>query len=169
MKKLLIIPALFLMLSFTAQAQRFAVVDVNAILSEMNDYKTAQNELDKIAETWRQDISQQMDEIKSMYNKYQAEQVLLSDDMKRQREEAIMAKEESVRKLQREKFGPDGALFAKRQELVAPIQEKVSSAIREFADQRGYDIIFDKSSATGILYNSDTYDKTEELKKKLGI
>ena len=153
----------------TLQAQRTAVVDVNDVLSNMPDYKTAQDQLDQIAEKWRQQIAQEMDQIKSMYNKYQAEQVLLSEEMKRQKEEAIMDKEKEVRELQRQKFGPEGELFQKRQELVAPIQNEVFKAVQGFADSRGFDLILDKSSTTGILFLNEEFDKTEDVKRILGI
>jgi outer membrane protein len=170
MKKLLI---LWVFLAATAStglyAQRTAVVDVNEILSNMPDYKTAQDQLDQIAEKWRQQIAQEMDQIKSMYNKYQAEQVLLSEDMKRQKEDEIMNKEKEVRELQRQKFGPEGQLFQKRQELVAPIQNEVFKAVQGFADSRGFDIILDKSSTTGILFLNDEFDKTDDVKRILGI
>jgi outer membrane protein len=104
-----------------------------------------------------------------MYNKYQAEQVLLSEDMKRQKEDEIMNKEKEVRELQRQKFGPEGELFQKRQELVAPIQNEVFKAVQGFADSRGFDIILDKSSTTGILFLNDEFDKTDDVKRILGI
>lgn len=170
MKKLITL-CVFMSISMatTTLAQRIAIVNVNDILHEMDSYQQAQNQLDDIASKWRQEISQKMDEVKSMYNKYQAEQVLLTEEMKSQREKAITQKEKEVRQLQKQRFGPKGDLFKKRQQLVAPIQEKVSSAIKEYADTRGYDIIFDKSSAAGILYSNAEYDKTEDIKRKLGI
>jgi len=170
MKKLLIL-LVFLALGAgtSVQAQRTAVVDVNDILSNMPDYKTAQDQLDQIAEKWRQQIAQEMDEIKSMYNKYQAEQVLLSEEMKRQKEDEIMNKEKEVRELQRLKFGPEGELFQKRQELVAPIQNEVFKAVQGFADSRGFDLILDKSSTTGILFLNEEFDKTDDVKRILKI
>jgi outer membrane protein len=153
--------------SGVAQSQRTAVVDIDEILSSMEDYQKAQDQLDEIAERWRQEIAQEMDQVKSMYNKYQAEQVLLSDEMKREREEEIMEKEKQVRDMQREKFGAEGELFNKRQELVAPIQNEVYKAISSYADSRGYDIILDRSATAGIVFINDALDKTEDIKKIL--
>ena len=162
--------ALFaLCITAASMAQQVAVVDVQAVLESMTEYREAQEELDRVAASWNQEIAQKYDEIKSMYNKYQAEQVLLSDEMKKQREEEIMAKEKSVRELQREKFGPEGQLFDKRQQLVAPVQDRVYSAIQSYAGERGLDIIFDKSSASGLIFAEERYDKTDEIKKKLGL
>jgi len=153
----------------STNAQRIATVDINEVLAEFEDYKNAELEIDQLANKWRQEIAQEYDKIKAMYNKYQAEQVLLNSDQKKQREDEIMVAEQEVRELQKKRFGPEGDLFLKRQELVSPIQDKVYSAIEGYAANRGYDIIFDKGGAAGLLFVSEEYDKTEEIKKALGI
>ncbi len=157
------------MLTASAMSQQLVVIDVAAVLESMPEYTAAQQELDRIAATWNQEIAQEYDKIKSLYNKYQAEQVLLSDEMKKKREDEIMTKEKQVRELQREKFGPEGQLFDKRQQLVAPVQDRVYAAIQSYADERGIDLVLDKSSASGIIFANDRYDKTDEIKKKMGI
>lgn len=149
------------------QAQKIASVDVNRILENIKEYQDAQAELDRMAAKWRQDIAQEYDVIKGMYNRYQAEQVLLSEDNRRQREEEIMNKEKQVRDLQRERFGPEGDLFKRRQELVRPIQDKVYAAIEAYASERGYDFIFDKSGSAGIIFSNAQYDKTEDILQRL--
>lgn len=148
-------------------AQRIAYVDVTAVLESLPEYQKAQEQLDKLATTWRQEIAQEQDKIKGMYSKYQAEQVLLSEEMKRTREEEITNKEKEVREMQRQKFGPEGALFKKREELVKPIQDKVYAAIQKLAEDKGFDFIFDKGSASGMLFADPRYDKTEDVKKIL--
>lgn len=159
-----------MLLSVTSiQAQKIALVDINEVLESLPDYQEAQTEIDRIAAEWRQEIAQEYDKIKSMYNKYQAQQVLLSEEAQKQKEDEIVSKETEVRELQRRRFGPEGDLFLKRQELVAPIQEKVFSAIDDFATDRGYDIILDKGGSTGLLFANDEYDKTEDVKKRLKI
>ena len=147
-----------------AQAQRIAHVDVTAVLESLPEYQKAQEQLDKVATAWRQEIAQEQDKVKGMYSKFQAEQVLLSEDMKKTREEEIMAKEKEVREMQRQKFGPEGALFKKREELVKPIQDKVYGTIERFAADKGYEYIFDKGSASGMLFADKKNDKTEEIK-----
>lgn len=154
---------LFGLLSF-AQAQRIAYVDVTAVLESMPEYQKAQEQLDKVATSWRQEIAQEQDKVKGMYSKFQAEQVLLSEEMKKTREEEIMAKEKEVREMQRQKFGPEGALFKKREELVKPIQDKVYNTISQFAQDKGFEYIFDKGSASGMLYADKKNDKTEDIK-----
>jgi outer membrane protein len=146
----------FAMMSF-ASAQRIAVVDVTAVLESLPEYQKAQEQLDKIATAWRQEIAQEQDKIKGMYSKYQAEQVLLSEEMKKQREEEIMNKEKDVRELQRQKFGPEGA-------LVKPVQDKVYGAIERFATDKGFEFIFDKGSASGLLFSDSKNDKTDDIK-----
>ena len=169
-KKALTLLTMVMLVSVTSvQAQKIALVDINEVLESLTDYQEAQTEVDRIAAEWRQEIAQEYDKIKSMYNKYQAQQVLLSEEAQKQKEDEIVAKEAEVRELQRRRFGPEGDLFLKRQELVAPIQEKVFGAIDDFATDRGYDIILDKGGSTGLLFANDEYDKTEDIKKRLKI
>jgi len=163
---LLMAAALFVLPS-QGISQRIAIIDVEQIMNTIPEYQAAQQELDQMASRWRQEINQQYDDIKSMYNKYQAEQVLMSDEARVQREEEIMAKEKAVRDLQKARFGPDGALFQQRQALVQPIQDKVYAAIEEYANDRGFDLIIDKSSTAGIIFTKDAFDKTEDIIKKL--
>lgn len=153
--------------AFTSQAQRIATVDIQTILESVDDYNAAQENLDRLASTWRQDIAQEYDKIKGMYNKYQAEQVLLSDESRRQREDEIMEREKQVRELQRRKFGPEGELFKRRQELVKPIQDRVYQAIEDYAADRGYDFIFDKAGSAGLIFSNSEYDKTEDVIRRL--
>lgn len=169
MKKLSLSILMMVLVAVGMQAQRIAVVDINAVLENFSEYKDAETELNQVASQWEQDVAQEFDKVKSMYNKYQAEQVLLSPDQKKQREEEIMKKEKEVREMQKRLFGPQGEMFRKRQDLVSPIQEKVFTAIRDYASDKGYDLIFDKGSATGLLFSSEDFDKTNAIKKKLGI
>ena len=171
MKNLLTICALAvatLATGFTVEAQRIAVVDITAVLEGMEEYEAAQGELDRVAEAWRQEIAQEYDKIKGMYSKYQAEQVLMSDEARAEREEQIVASETRVREMQKNRFGPEGELFQRRAELVQPIQDRVYEALQKYADQRGYDLIFDKGSSAGLLFSKPSFDKTEELKSALG-
>ena len=168
-KKLLFAFVLVSMFAFTTDAQKIAYVDINQILNSMDDYKSAQKKIDDEAAKWRREIAEEYDVIKGMYSKYQAEQVLLSDEVRRQKEDEIMNKENAVREMQKNKFGPEGALFKKRQELVRPIQEKVYTAIEDYANTKGYDFIFDKGSSSGMIFSNPRYDKTEDIMKELGL
>ena len=159
--------AMLTMVTASVSAQRIAIVDIQAVLSSMPEYQTAQQELDRIAAQWRQEIAKEYDKIRAAYNKYQAEQVLLSDQAKQERQNEIMELETQVRDMQKSRFGAEGDLFQKRQDLVRPIQEQVYGAIEEYADDRGYDFIFDKGGATGLIFSSDEYDKTDDIKRKV--
>jgi len=166
-------PRYFLLLLFFAgfqsamSAQKFAVVDINKVLENMPEYETAQTEIDRLADAWRQEIAQEYDQIKGLYNKYQAEQVLLSDDARKQREDEIMDREKQVRDLQRVRFGPEGELFKKRQELVKPIQDRLYEIVETYASERGYDFIFDKGGDLGIIFANPLYDKTDDILNRL--
>jgi outer membrane protein len=167
MKKLGLLAVFSLATIVTLSAQRIAYVDVNRIMESIDEYTEAQRELDQLAGRWREEIAREYDQIKSMYNRYQAEQVLLSDESRRQKEDEILEKEKSVRELQKARFGPEGALFKRRQELVRPLQDRVFAAIEEYADDRGYDFIFDQSGAVGMIFANPEYDKTEDIIRKL--
>lgn len=173
MKKLLagltITTLLVFVTTWQVQAQSTAIINIAEVLESMEDYKNAQAQLDKMAEQWQQEINAQFEEIKAMYNKYNAEQVLLNDAERTSREDAIVQREKEVREMQQLRFGPEGDLFKKRQQLVEPIQDKVYNAIQEYAELHNIDIILDKSSSAGLIYSNDEYDKTEDIKRKLNI
>ncbi len=166
LKKVLFAAILGLCMNFTF-AQKIAIVDVNQILGDMQDYKAAQKQLDETAAEWRQEISKEQDKVKSLYNKYQAEQVLLTEEVKKQREDEIVAKEAEVRDMNKRRFGPEGDLFKRRQQLVAPVQDKVFAAIEAYAAERGFDIILDKAGSAGLLFVKPEFDKTEDIKKRI--
>ena len=169
MKQLFVLLIAITSLTVTANAQRVAYVDVSNILDNMPEYKTAQRTLDQTAEQWKQEIEQEYAKIEEMYRRYQAEQVLLSDKAKQQREDEIVEKEKQARALQQKRFGSDGQLFKKRQELVKPIQDKVYNAIQEYSNEKGLDIVFDKSSGVNIIFANPQFDKTDDIMKRLGI
>lgn len=152
----------------TISAQRIAVVDIQAVLESLPDYQNAQKELDRVAAEWRQEINQEYDKIKTLFNKFQAEQVLLSAEARKQREDEIMELEQHVRQMQRDRFGPEGLLFQRRQDMVRPLQDKVYGAIKDYAEDRGYDFILDKGGASGLIFSKPEYDKTSDVVRKVG-
>ena len=166
-KKAILVLALVPAFTLMVQAQRIASVDVSRILESVNEYKAAGDELDKMAARWRQEIAQEYDKIKSLYNRFQAEQVLLSDEARRQREDEIVKKESEVREMQRKRFSPDGDLFQRRKELVQPIQDRVYAAIEAYAKERGYDFIFDEGGSAGMIFSNPQYDKTDDIINRL--
>lgn len=151
----------------TVNAQRIAYVDMEKIMESMPDYTVAQKQLEEVAERWRQEISKEYDKIDQMYRDYQAREVLLSDDMRKQKQDEIVAKEKEVRELQKKRFGPEGELFQKRQSLVKPMQEKVFGAIEKFANERNYDMIFSAPDGAVIIYAKADKDVTADIIKSL--
>ncbi|HEX2606836.1 MAG TPA: OmpH family outer membrane protein [Flavisolibacter sp.] len=167
-KKLLILSITILMVSF-AQAQRYAVIDTKYILDKMPDYKTAQKQLDDIAAGWQKEIDQMQQDLDRMYKDFEAEQVMLSDELKKKREDQLFVKEKTLRDLQRKRFGFEGDLFKKRQELIKPIQDKVYNAVQKLAVQRGYDFILDKSEGITVIFADPKLEKSDDILKELGV
>jgi outer membrane protein len=168
MKKILLLTCL-LGLGIAGFSQKYAIIDTRYILDKMPDYKTAQQQLDDIAANWQKDIDTRQTELDNMYKSYEAEQVMLSDDLKKKREDQLFNKEKDLRDLQRKRFGFEGDLFKKRQELVKPIQDKVYNAVQKMAVQRGYDFVLDKSEGITIIFADPKLDKSEDVLKELGV
>jgi outer membrane protein len=168
MKKLILILGIVLTTSVLTFAQKFAFVDTEYILGQIPEYKSAQSELDKVSVQWQKEIEAKYAEIDKMYKAYQAEQILLTEDMKKKREADIVAKEKDAKDLQKQRFGVDGELFKKRQELVKPIQDKVYNAVKSVAEKGAYSIMFDKSSDLTMLYASPKLDKSDDVLVLLG-
>ncbi|MDQ1139854.1 OmpH family outer membrane protein [Pedobacter agri] len=168
MKKYLFI-AFLLCTTIGAYAQKFAYVDTEYILKQMPEYKSALSQLEGASKQWQQQVDQNFSEIDRMYKAYQADQVLLTDDMRKRRENEIIEKEKQAKEFQRSKFGPDGELFQARTKLIKPIQDKVSDVIKQIAKAKYLDFIFDKSSeATMMIYASSSYDVSNDVIVKLG-
>ena len=169
MKRIFLIAVSCLVLFAVANAQHFAIVDTKYILDKMPEYKEAQKELDQTSAQWQKEIDDKQAVLDKMYKDYEAEQVMLSDDLKKKREDEIFNKEKEVRDLQRKRFGFEGDLFKKRQELVKPIQDKVYNAIQKLAINRMYDCIFDKSEGITVIFADPKLDKSEDVLRELGI
>jgi outer membrane protein len=168
MKKILLLTCL-LGIGIVGFSQKYAIIDTRYILDKMPDYITAQKQLDDIAANWQKDIESKQAELDNMYKSYEAEQVMLSDDLKKKREDQLFNREKDLRDLQRKRFGFEGDLFKKRQELVKPIQDKVYNAVQKMAVQRGYDFVLDKSEGITIIFADPKLDKSEDVLKELGV
>lgn len=168
MKKILFTLALVVFCGASAFAQRFAYVDTEYILSKISAYNDAQKKLDGMVVVWNEEIDQKYNEVKQLYSKYQAEEFLLTDEMKKKRQDEIITKEQLANDLQKQRFGYEGDLFKKRQELIQPIQERVYNAIEKIATNLGYDFIFDKASGGAtLLYTNSKYDLSEQVLKSI--
>ena len=169
MKKIFLLVALFLMVSATSFGQKYAYIDSEYILSNMPEYTEAQAELDRIAVEWQKEIEAQFKKIDSMYKKYQVEAITLPETMKQKRENAIIAAEAAAKDLQKKRFGKDGDLFKKREELVKPIQDRVFTAIEEYAKERGFAFVFDTAGSMTIVYADAKWDINDQVMQRLGI
>lgn len=167
MKKILIFLGLMLISGITF-AQKFAYIDTEYILNNIPAYKSAQDQVDKLSETWQKEIEGMYADIDKMYKTYQSEKVLLTEEMKKKREEDIINKEKEVKDLQKKYFGQDGALFKKREELIKPIQDEIAKALKEMAMEGGYSVIFDSSAGATMLYTDPKFDKSDAILQKLG-
>jgi outer membrane protein len=168
MKRIVALSILLLAGIGLIQAQKFAFVDTEYILNNIPAYKAAQDQLDKYSAELQKEVENKYTEIDEMYKKFQAEKVLLSDEMKSKREEEIITKEKEVKDLQKKYFGNDGSLFKKREELVKPIQDEVYNAVKEIAAEGGFAGIFDTSADASILFSDPKYDKSDQVLEKLG-
>lgn len=157
-----------LIMSGSSFAQKYCYVNTEYILENIPDYKTSQQQLDNLSITWQKEIEDKYAIIDKLYKAYQAEQVLLTEEMKRRRQEEITSKEKDVKDLQKQRFGYEGDLFKKKQELVKPIQDKIYNAVKKLATDQSYAIIFDKSSELIMLYTNPKYDKSDEILTQLG-
>jgi len=168
MKKLALLVLLFIGSLSMGFAQKYAYVDTEYILGNIPSYKAAQEQLDKISQQYQKELETLHAELDKMYKDFQSEVVLLSDDMKRRREDVIVSKEKEYKKLQRQYFGPEGDLYKKRQSLIKPIQDDVFKSIQEIAEQGAYSIIFDKAGGLSMIYTNPKYDLSDQVLQKLG-
>lgn len=168
MKKISIILLLLVGSVVSVNAQKFAFVDTQYILNNIPEYKMAQKQLDELSKKWQQEIETKVAEVDRMYKSYQTDAVLLPEDIKKKREDEILQKEKDLSALKKKRFGTDGDLFKKRQELIKPIQDKIYNAIQNMAEQKGYSVIFDRAGSLSILYASSRYDKSDEVLTSMG-
>jgi len=150
-------------------AQRYAIVDTKYILDKLPQYKAAQKMLDQTSAAWQKEIDDKQAVLDRMYKDYDGEQAMLSEELKKKRQDELYNKEKEVRDLQRRRFGFEGDLFKKRQELVKPVQDLVYNAIMKIAVNRMYDFILDKSEGITVIFADPKLDKSDDVLKELGV
>ena len=168
MKKILI-ALCFLGIAFTTSAQRYAVIDSKYILDKLPEYKEAQKKMDQFSEQWQSEIDKKQADLDKMYKDFDAEQVMLSDELKKKREDELFNKDKELRELQRKRFGFEGDLFKKRQELIKPLQDRVYNAIQRLAVQKSYDFILDKSEGITVIFADPKLDRSDDVLRFLGV
>lgn len=169
MKKLFFIACCLGFIATTVTAQRYGVIDSKYILDKLPEYKEAQKMLDQFSEQWQQEIDQKQAIMDKMYKDYDAEQVMLSDILKKKREDELYNKEKELRDLQKKRFGFEGDLFKKRQELIKPIQDRVYNAVQKLAVEKQYDFILDKSEGITVIFADPKLDKSADVLRNLGV
>lgn len=168
MKKLILLIGIVMVMSTGTYAQKFAFIDSDYILENIPAFNAAQEQLDQLSRQYQKELESMYAEIEKMYQDFQAESVLLSEDMKRKREDVIISREKEYKDLQRRYFGPSGDLFKRRQALVKPIQDDVFNAVQDIANEGSYAVIFDKAGGTTLLFTNPRFDLSDQVLQKLG-
>ena len=167
MKKILL-SAVLALAAMTASAQKFALMDMEYVLKNIPAYERANEQLNQVSKKWQAEVEALNTEASTMYKNYQNEMVFLSQEQKKAKQEEIMKKEKEASDLKRKYFGPEGELFKKRESLMSPIQEEIYNAVKEISELRGYSLVVDRASDTGIIYGSPKIDISNEVLQKLG-
>jgi outer membrane protein len=169
MKRIILITGFTFITLTAAFAQRFAFVDSDYILKHMPEYASAQKQLEALSAQWQKDVDTRFQELDRLDRAFQADQVLMTADMKKRREAEIADKERSAKDFQRLKFGPDGELAQRSNAIIKPIQDKMAKAIQAEAESENLDMIFDKNSEVMMLYANPRYDKSNEVLTRMGL
>jgi len=169
MKKILIAILLIAAFSVNSQAQKYAIIDTKYILSKMPEYADADKKLQQISDQWQKEIDNLQTQLNDMYKNYDAEQYMLSDDLKKKREDELFNKEKELRDLQKKRFGYEGDLFKERERIVKPIQDKVYNAVQKMSVAHGYDFVLDKSEGITIIFADPKLDRSNDILQQLGI
>ena len=152
-----------------ANAQKFGYVDTDFILSKMPDYRKAQDEIDRLSAAWQKETEEMQNGVEGMYNAFEAEQVLLTEEMRQERKAEIEKKESELKEYQRKVFGFGGLFFLKKQELIKPLQDKVFEAVEKVAKSNRLTIIFDKAGELVMIYTDPRHDYTDFVLEELGL
>lgn len=169
MKNLFFIVVLFLGTSFASFAQKYGYIDSDYILSNMEEYQSAKDNLDKMVERWTAEIEDRQEVIRQKKDNFAREEVLLPTEEKEKRQEEIKKLESETMEFQKLRFGVSGDYFQKRQELIKPIQDRIYEAMQKVASKKNYSFIFDKANQSNLIYADSKYDLSDDVIKELGI
>ncbi len=168
MKKIILAFALFLGCVSFANAQKFALVDMEYILKNIPSYETANEQLSQVSAKWQAEIKEKQTQIQTLYKNYNTESVFLSDEMKKSRETEIVNAEKSLNELRSKYFGPEGELYKKRESLIKPIQDEIYNAIKSISELKGYQLILDRASGVDIIFASPKIDISDDVLAEMG-
>ena len=155
-------------MAITAQAQKFALMDMEYVLKNIPTYERANEQLNQVRKKWQAEVEALNTQAATMYKNYQNEVVFLSKEQKAAKQEEIMLKEKEAADLKKKYFGPEGELFKKRESLMSPIQEEIYNVVKEISEQRGYSLVLDRASDSAIIFGSPKIDISNEILQKLG-
>lgn len=168
MKKIALVFGMLVAFALSANAQKFALIDMEYILKNISTYETANEQIETLSKKWQAEIDKSRLEIQNLYKTYQSESVFLSAEQKAKKENEIVAKEKALQDLNKKYFGPEGELFKKREALIKPIQDDIYNAIKEISEAKGYQLVLDRASATSVIFASPRIDISNEVLSKLG-
>ncbi|MDD4141307.1 MAG: OmpH family outer membrane protein [Bacteroidales bacterium] len=168
MKKFFLIAAVSILGFGSCFAQKIAYVDTDYILSKIPEFNDAQAQLDEYSAQWQNEVSAIFAEVDKLYKEYQANKVVYPEEMRQKKEQEILNKEKEAKDLQKAKFGTEGELYKKRQELIKPIQERVYNSIQDIAEKNAYGIIFNKSDGVTMIYSNAKYDISDDVLENMG-
>lgn len=170
MKKTLLIALVLVCTVFSTQAQqRYAIIDTKYILERIPEYRDADKKLQQVGEQWQKEIDDKQVQLDKMYKNYEAEQFMLTEALKKKREDELFVREKEIRDLQKKRFGYEGDLFKERQRLIKPVQDRVYNAVQKMALARSYDFVLDKSEGITVIFADPKLDKSDDILKELGI
>ena len=169
MKKLFSFAVCLMLATATIHAQRYAIIDTKYILDKIPAYKEADKKLAEISMQWQKEIDDKQGQLNTMYRNFDAEQFMLTDELKKKREDQLFNSEKEIRELQKKRFGFEGDLFKERQRLVKPVQDKVYNAIQKMAVNRGYDFVLDKSEGITVIFADPKLERSEDVLREMGI
>ncbi|MDR1780774.1 MAG: OmpH family outer membrane protein [Tannerella sp.] len=168
MRKSFLLIGMMVCISVATMAQKFALIDMEYILKNIPAYEMTNEQLSQLSKKWQGEVEALQQEAQNMYKTYQSELVFLSAEMKTKREEDIVKKEQEAQELKRQYFGPEGDLYQKRTSLMKPIQDEIYEAVKEIADEKGYQVVVDRASAMSVIFASPKIDISNEVLAKLG-
>jgi outer membrane protein len=168
MRKSILFIFLVFAASLTANAQKYALIDMEYILEHIPAYASANEQLNELSQKWQNEIEAVSGEAQRIYKEYQAQYASLTDGQRTKKEEEVIAKEKGVNELKRKYFGPEGELAKHREAAMQPIQDEIYGAVKEIAELKGYSTVIDRASATSIIFASPRIDISNEVLSKLG-
>lgn len=168
MRKSVLLMIVMFAVSIAANAQKFALIDMEYIMKNIPAYERANEQLNQSSQKWQSEVEAVAQEAQTLYKSYQSESAFLSEEQKTKKEEAIVAKEKEANELKRKYFGPEGELFKKRESLMKPLQDQIYDAVKDISDAKGYSVVVDRASASSIIFASPRIDISNEVLAKLG-